>query len=123
MKIKLFYLLLPFINCTKNIKNINLPCCKNCVHYEPCFVDRRFISSLGKCTYFGEKDIITDTINYDYVSSCRNNENKCGENGKYFIEEKNIKLKILYHNIITTMPYFILFSVPIMYILKLSIIP
>ena len=74
-----------------NIKNINIPACKNCIHYEPNKGD--FESSLSKCKNFGVKNIITDKIKYDFADLTRGDENKCGPKGKYFIEEPNIQNK------------------------------
>ena len=96
---RLLYLLFAFVNSHKIIKNINTPACKNCIYYIPNKYDIDFTSSLNKCNKFGHKDIITDKIYNDYADSCRNDENKCGIAGKYFIEEKNINGKILKHYI------------------------
>ena len=35
----------------------------------------------------------------------RNNENKCGIEGKYFEQGENIEMKIILHNIINNNPY------------------
>lgn len=117
MKI-LFYLLLPLINCIKNIKNLNTPSCKNCVHFIPSYMND-FTYSLNKCNKFGSKDIITDEISYDFASSCRNDENKCGYEGKYFIQEKNINFKIFIHNLINKSPLFLLIFISIYSIIKM----
>jgi hypothetical protein len=89
----------------KFIQNINIPSCKNCIHFKSSFYNNDFSSSLNKCGKFGEKNIITDEIKYFYADSCRIDENKCGENGFYFEEDKNINRKILLHKIITNTPY------------------
>jgi hypothetical protein len=61
------------------IKNIDLPSCRNCVH---------FISGTtvyyGRCKKFGVKDVITNEIDFNMASSCRNDENTCGIVGKHF---------------------------------------
>jgi hypothetical protein len=49
--------------------------------------------------YFGDKNIVTEEITYDYANNCRDDENKCGINGVYFNEEKNLKLKLFKHKI------------------------
>ena len=100
---KLLYLYLPiaFINCEKFIKNININSCRNCIHYMP--NSNNFDSELSKCEIFGTKNIITNEINYDFADSCRNSEEKCGKEAKYFEEEKNINLKIYKHQIINNM--------------------
>jgi hypothetical protein len=100
IKFILFYL--SIVN-AKIIKNINIPSCRNCIYYKPpIYTD--FNSHISKCEYIGTKNIQTDVIVYDYADLCRNDENKCGINGKYFKKEPNIELKILLHNIINTFP-------------------
>ena len=79
---KLFYLLFSLVYSEKIIRNINIPCCRNCVHYLPDNYSRDFASTLSKCNQFGSKDIITDKITQDYADSCRSDESKCGEKGK-----------------------------------------
>ena len=94
----LFYLHL--VNPEKIIKNINIPSCKNCIHFKPNMYDNDFASPFIKCEKFGVKDIITDKITYDYADLARNDESRCGKEGKYFEEEKNINMKILKHSIL-----------------------
>jgi hypothetical protein len=101
---KLLYLLFSLVNCTKIIKNINIPSCKNCVYYKPNIFDSDYTSSFSKCTKFGEKNIVTDVVQYNFADSCRNDEARCGYEGKYFEEEKNINRKILIFTI--TRPFF-----------------
>jgi len=74
------------------IKYNNLPSCINCVHfikdtsnypYDPPPNDKRY----GKCKLFGYQNMVTGDINNEYAMECRNNENKCGEKGKYFTKK------------------------------------
>ena len=91
--------------CDQIIKNIHLPSCKNCRFFKPyTSMGSEFASSSGKCVKFGEKNLFTDEITYDYASSCRISENKCGEYGKYFEPEPNLNLKIVKHNIVSNLP-------------------
>lgn len=83
------------------IRNAGCPSCMNCVHFQPYIHNSDFASSSSKCTVFGNKDIITDTISYDYANSCRNDESKCGKEGKYFEQEPNLQAKILKHKFIS----------------------
>lgn len=101
---KLIYLLFCIINGEKIIKNLKIPSCKNCIYFEPTKFSNDFTSSLGKCNKFGEKDIITDKISYDYADLCRKDELKCGFNGTYFVQEKNIELKLLQYMIMGNIP-------------------
>lgn len=86
------------------IKNINFPNCMNCIHYRPP-IHSDFSSSLSECKYFGTKNIQTGKIDYDFVSFCRNDEEKCGLKGKYFQEDSNINFKIFLHNLVRFMPF------------------
>jgi hypothetical protein len=92
------------------IKNINVPSCRNCVHFKPPYYGE-FTSSLSKCNKFGTKDLLTDKIVYtDFADMSRSNENKCGNEGKYFEPEKNVGFKILMHEIIRNLPNILLLT-------------
>ena len=92
------------------ITNRDFPSCKNCKYYQPKYYDNDFTSSLNHCFKFGTKDIITDEIRYSYADTARNDEKKCGLEGKYFEKENNLTLKIIKHKIISSTPYIILIS-------------
>jgi hypothetical protein len=106
-----FIILIPLyiVNATI-IKNINIPSCRNCIHYKPSLYND-FSSTVTKCHYFGTKNIHTDVITYDYADLCRNDENKCGLSGKYFTEYSNIEFKIILHNLIRYSPFGIYFLI------------
>ena len=87
------------MNSEKIIKNVNIPSCRNCIFHKP-NNNNNFASSSNLCEKFGEKNIITNEIDYDSVFACRIIEEKCGKEGKYFQEDPNINLKILKHYII-----------------------
>ena len=57
------------------IKNINLPACRNCIHYKHSIV-YGFGSDMNKCHKYGVKDIVSNEINYDYAQFCRKDEEK-----------------------------------------------
>ena len=101
---KYLNLLLVVANSDKIIKNINIPSCKNCVYFKPNYSFKDFASTFNECEKFGEKNIITNQIEYNYVDQCRKDELLCGAEAKYFIEEKNINLKILKHRIFWGLP-------------------
>lgn len=73
------------------IKNIDIPSCKNCIHF---IQDNYNIDSLSKCNKFGEKNIITNEIRYDSADWCRKDEEKCGLEGKCFERETDTNLRI-----------------------------
>ena len=101
---KILYLLFSIINSEKIIKNINIPSCRNCIHYKPSYYTTDFTASYNKCDKFGDKNIITNKISYNYADMCRKDEKMCGYEGKYFELEKNIELKILTHQTISRIP-------------------
>ncbi len=98
----------------KMIKNIDLPACKYCIHYKPSMSNFDYTSTFNKCGNFGEKDIISNKINYRYADICRNDEYLCGNEGKYFKEDPNITLKIMLHLLISTTPI----TLPVFIILR-----
>ena len=66
------------------IRNLNHPACINCVHF---ITDHPNNHVFAKCKLFGQMDIVTGSISYDYAKMCRENESKCGLNGSKY-EEK-----------------------------------
>jgi hypothetical protein len=88
----------------KQIKNMNVPSCRNCIYYKPQLL-QPYISSYSKCEFFGSKDINSDIISYDYADLSRKYEDKCGVEGKYFDQGENIEMKIFLHDIINNNPY------------------
>jgi hypothetical protein len=60
---------------------------------------------LNECSKFGDKNIINGEIKFDYADTCRNDEAKCGKEGRYFEEESNIDMKVLRHSISRKLPY------------------
>jgi hypothetical protein len=87
---RFLYLFFIFANSEKFIKNINVNPCRSCIYYNSKYDD----SSLSKCKKFGVKNIISNEINYDYAERCRDDELKCGTEGKYFEEDKYANIKI-----------------------------
>jgi hypothetical protein len=119
MKI-IWLLLLPIVNCEKLFKNIHIPLCKNCIYYKPSiYFD--FESEFNECEIFDKKDDRKhdrkDVISYYSVDLCRNNETKCGKEGKYFEKEKFIHLKIFTHKLLNSSPYIMLISLTVLSVL------
>jgi hypothetical protein len=109
----LFNLLMIISSSATIIKNSNLPSCRNCIHFKPAYYNE-FDSSLNTCNKFGEKNIITNEIKYDFVDFAR--KDKCGLEGKYFKQEQNIELKIFTHYLIKNLPYLSLSGILILYL-------
>jgi hypothetical protein len=45
---------------------------------------------LGKCGKFGEKDIISGEIIYDYAGFCRKKPELCGMNARYYTSKTEL---------------------------------
>jgi len=80
-----------------SIKNIDKPACINCKFYKT-EKFQNFDSIYNKCSKFGSKNIHNDIIYYDSATSCRENNEKCGEEGLYFQKEENLILKKINHH-------------------------
>jgi len=74
------------------IRNTLLPICSKCVHfiehtnnypYDPIPSDEKH----GRCKKFGEMNLITGEIEYDFAKNCRSNTTKCGDFGLEYIEK------------------------------------
>lgn len=81
----------------KIIRNIEIPACINCRFYQPKY-NNDFLNEYNRCAKFGEKDIVTAKIHYDFADLCRKDNNKCGKDGKYFEKEQRMFLRKLKHN-------------------------
>ena len=58
------------------IKYIQYPLCKNCL----------FFQNYGaRCGKFGNVDLVTGEVRYDFAFRCRSDRKKCGVDGKYFV--------------------------------------
>jgi len=100
MKYLLYLFFISLVNCEQIIRNVNIPSCKNCIHFRPNILDNDYSSFSSRCQKFGERDLITNKVNYDFANYCRIDENKCGENGKYYEKDSHTKLKMLKHKLI-----------------------
>ena len=113
MKLLLFAL----ANSEKIIKNVNIPSCRNCVHFNP-YYSSDFASSLIKCGKFGTKDI-TDKISYnEFADMPRSDETKCGNESKFELEQ-NLQVKILIHQIVSGLPNILLTTTFVFYMITL----
>lgn len=117
----LTFLIIPLVNCEKIIKNMNVPSCRNCIYYKPESYSN-YDSHLSKCEKFGEKNIITDKIRFDYADMCRKDDSKCGYIGKYFEEEKNIKIKMFKHTLQENSHILLIISFSTLYLMFYSLL-
>ena len=91
------------VHSEKFIKNIHIPSCKTCIHYKPQSYTADY-STLSRCKKFGEKNIISYEITYDYSDFCRKDETKCGNLAKFYEKDENVDLTYLYYAIIANLP-------------------
>jgi hypothetical protein len=84
-----------FSNEKSFIRNKELPVCVNCAHfiektnnypYDPVPNDKLY----GKCKKFGEMDLITGVIEYDFAKYCRDNNEKCGKTGLGYTDKTKV---------------------------------
>jgi hypothetical protein len=80
------------------IRNDDKPPCIHCEHYIPSTNDE-FSSTFGKCKKFGSKDIHTGKVLYDYATSARDDDARCGIEGQQFKSEQNLCGKKIVHRI------------------------
>jgi hypothetical protein len=103
-----FFMTLFLSLASATIKNNQNPVCQNCNNYRP----NLFSPSLSKCSQFGNKNVITGHITYDYADLSRMNSEKCGLEGKYY-NEISIPMKALQiafiHNLPNSVVMFIIF--------------
>lgn len=75
-----------------SIRNKELPICSNCIHfieyknnypYDEIPNNEKY----ARCKKFGEVNLITGLINYDFADMCRSNNNKCGKFGSEYVEK------------------------------------
>jgi hypothetical protein len=83
-----------FYSLSSQIVNIEKPICNLCVHFispkSHKYQDYDY-KKMGKCGFFGNKNLVTGKIEYDFAIHCRTDKKKCGEYGRYFIR-KYVKL-------------------------------
>jgi len=72
------------------IKHFSLPVCKDCVYYRPQKdkLDPFKSGDQDKCLKYGEKNVVTGEINYQYADIVRKQDLQCGLKGKHFLQKK-----------------------------------
>jgi hypothetical protein len=64
------------------IRNTNLLSCGQCIFSFYEVTDKH--STMSKCRLFGEKCLMKGHIVHDFTVECRKDENKCGNQAKFF---------------------------------------
>ena len=82
----------------KNIKNLSLHSCSNCINNIPHerynyydLEDNRYL--LSRCKKFAYKDYLSGYIVYEYARNCREDPKKCGLKAKFFSPKEVVNLK------------------------------
>jgi hypothetical protein len=92
----IYFIIFKIVSCIdlRGIKNIQYPFCVKCKHFMP---EKYYYPDdpppddrLGKCGLFGEVDIVTGSIEYDFAKHARNDFKRCGIKGSLF-ENKEIR--------------------------------
>ena len=80
------------------IKHFSFPICKDCVYHRPQHekLDPFKSGDQDKCLKYGEKNVVTGEINYQYADFVRKQDLQCGLKGKHFIQKK-IETPLLTH--------------------------
>lgn len=101
MKISKLYSILPILTFGRTRSLIHTTkICKDCKY---------FIANKIECGKFGDTDLVTGKISYNYARSVRMDENKCGEEAKHF-EKNNFKIvTVPYYFIVDILPFFFVF--------------
>ena len=68
----------------QNIKNSEIPLCKNCFYFYPNFEGENIIYEKSLCIKYGNKNIVSGEVSYEFANDMRHSESKCGLNGKNF---------------------------------------
>jgi hypothetical protein len=63
------------------VKNVEKPVCCQCRYFRNSFLGD---PTLGKCTQFGHKNIVSGIITHEFAELCRKDPQQCGVNGTYF---------------------------------------
>ena len=88
--------LLLFLTNTESNRIIPRKLCKDCKY---------FIAHKKECALFGDTDLVNGKHDYNYAKTSRNNEDKCGEDAKYFEENNNKIITVPYYFILNGMQF------------------
>lgn len=90
---KISYLLMALNVKVSQVKNANYPACFNCAHFikyqqlDPLIPSTPYNDQeFGLCKNFGEMNLVSGKVKYDYASFCRDDDKKCGEKGALYEE-------------------------------------
>ena len=71
------------------IQNFKSPICQTCKYYKPFSIfGHKDNYEYSRCMKFGEKNIITGELKFEFAKNIRRDGNKCGPNGTLYEEKK-----------------------------------
>ena len=71
------------------IQNIKSPICNTCKYYKPFTIFKNSDNlKYSLCMRYGEKNIITGEVKFEFAGNVRKDEKKCGSNGIYHEKKK-----------------------------------
>lgn len=68
------------------VRNLNYPACANCAH----FINDTISITYARCKMFGEMDLVSGKITYEFADFSRSSHKLCGITGKLF-QKKVVK--------------------------------
>ena len=68
----------------QNIKNSEILLCKNCFYFYPVSKEENIIYEKSLCFKYGNKNIVSGEVSYEFAHNIRQSESKCGLKGKNF---------------------------------------
>jgi len=77
------------------IKNLLMPTCCNCIHFNISYYKHNDIfgyekeQKISNCMKFGNKCLVTGEIINDTADVCRKDEDKCGIKAKFFVKNQS----------------------------------
>jgi hypothetical protein len=95
MNISLLALLILLFN-TESTRIVPRKLCKDCKY---------FIAHKKECALFGDTDLVNGKHDYNYAKNVRNNENKCGQEAKFFEENNNKIMTVPYYFVLNIVSY------------------
>jgi len=96
MKLLSFGLLLLLVSNTESTRILPRKLCKDC---------KFFIAHKKECALFGDTDLVNGKHDYNYAKNARNNNDKCGEDAKFFEENNNKIMTVPYYFILNIASY------------------
>lgn len=119
MKYFIYLLFFSYLINGYDIKNYNRPICASCKYFKPINTfDKKDAIKYGQCKKYGEKNLLSGNIEYEFASIARKYLN-CGINGTHYQYDSNYmwKYQQTYFKILLTVSPFIIIIILYYYIM------